>query len=78
MAPSDTILSFCERADAALGGEETLRQVCEPVLLSRFALREPTDEELRAMCDFYISMERTLRKKLGLRRYILHRMILGR
>ncbi len=81
MEPADTILSFCERADAALGSDpphDSLLEVCEPVLLSRFALREPADGELRRMCDFYIFLERSLRRKLGLRRYILHRMILGR
>ena len=30
------------------------------------------------MCDYYIFLERTLRKKLGIRSYILYRMILGR
>ena len=81
MAPSDTILTFCARVDEALGqdtGRETMSAVCEPVLLYRFAAREPSDEDLRRMCDFYIFLERELRRKLGVRRYILRRMLLGR
>lgn len=81
MQPSDTIRSFCARADEALAGERArfpLRTVCEPVILSRFAGREPEDGEIRRMCDHYIFLERTLRKKLGVRSYILRRMILGR
>ena len=81
MEPADTILSFCERADAALADDpphDSLSEVCRPVLLSRFAMQEPADEEVRRMCDFYMFLERLLRKKLGLRRYVLHRMILGR
>ena len=81
MQPSDTIRSFCERADEALAGERArypLETVCEPVVLSRFAGREPTDGEIRRMCDHYIFLERTLRKKLGTRSYILRRMVLGR
>ena len=81
MQPSDTIRSFCERADEALAGERArypLETVCEPVVLSRFAGREPTDGEIRRMCDHYIFLERTLRKKLGIRSYILRRMVLGR
>ena len=81
MQPSDTIQRFCARADEALAGDRArypLETVCEPVVLSRFALREPTDGEVRRMCDYYIFLERTLRKKLGIRSYILHRMILGR
>ena len=69
------------RADEALAGDRArypLETVCEPVVLSRFALREPSDGEVRRMCDYYIFLERALRKKLGLRSYILHRMILGR
>ena len=78
MVPSDTILSFCARAEETLGGEESLTEICEPVLLSRFAGREPTDEEVRRMCGFYIRTERTLRRKLGFRRYLWRRMLLGR
>ena len=81
MQPSDTIRRFCARADEVLAGEQArypLETVCEPVVISRFALREPTDEEIRRMCDFYIFLEQTLRKKLGVRSYILRRMILGR
>ncbi len=81
MEPSDTIMTFCERAGKALGRErvhDPLVKVCEPVMLSRFAMREPTNGELRRMCDFYIYMERELRRVLGIRKYILHRMILGR
>lgn len=78
MVPSDTILSFCARAEESLGGEESLTEICEPVLLSRFAGREPTDEEVRRMCGFYIRTERTLRRKLGFRRYLWRRMLLGR
>ena len=81
MQPSDTIRSFCARADEALAGDRArfpLRTVCEPVVLSRFAGREPEDGEIRRMCDHYIFLERTLRKKLGIRSYILRRMILGR
>ena len=81
METADTMDRFWARADAALGGkrpEEKLSSVCRPVLLSRFAGRPPTDGEVRRMCDFYISLEGKLRKTLGLRRYVLHRMILGR
>ncbi len=81
MAPSDTISSFCRRADETLKGmreEERMETVCRPVLLSRFARQAPTDRDIRRMCDFYIFLERKLRKTLGVRRYILRRMILGR
>lgn len=81
MEPADTMVRFWTRADDALGGrraEERLASVCEPVLLSRFAMRPPTDGEVRRMCDFYISLEGKLRKTLGLRKYVVHRMILGR
>ena len=81
MTPSDTIGSFCRRADETLSGErvhERMQTVCEPVLLSRFAMRLPTDREIRRMCDFYIYLERVLRQKLGMKKYVLHRMILGR
>ena len=81
MAPADTITSFCTRADAALGedgGHESVMAVCEPVLLSRFARRKPRDPEIRRMCDFYIAMERRLRKTMGMKKYIIRRMILGR
>ena len=81
LQPADTILRFCARADEALAGERarySLGTVCEPVVLSRFALRQPSDGELRRMCDYYIFLERVLRKKLGLRKYILRRMLLGR
>ena len=48
------------------------------MVLSRFAMRKPTDGQLKRMCDFYIFLEKELRQKLGLKDYILHRMILGR
>ncbi len=81
MAPADTITTFCTRADEALGedpAQGSLQAVCEPVLLSRFARRKPRDPEIRKMCDFYIAMEQRLRKTLGMKKYIIHRMILGR
>ena len=55
-----------------------METVCRPVLLSRFARQAPTDRDIRRMCDFYIFLERKLRKTLGVRRYILRRMVLGR
>ncbi len=81
MEPSDTILSFCRRADEALSCEEDgeqIQNVCRPVILSRFANRPPTDEDVRKMCDYYIFMERKLRKTMGIRKYILRRMLFGR
>ena len=81
LEPSDTIASFCARADAALPpdrGAVSLSSVCEPVILSRFAGRTPTDGEVRRLCDYYIATERRLRRTLGVRRYILRRMILGK
>ncbi len=81
METADTITSFCERADQALGGNRVrphMQKVCEPVLLSRFAGRQPTDGELKKLCDFYIDLERELRSALGVKNYVLHRMILGR
>ncbi len=81
MEPSDTMTRFWSRADAVLAGkrgEEKLTVVCEPVLLSRFAGRSPTDGEVLRMCDFYIALEGKLRKTLGFRKYVLHRMLLGR
>ena len=81
MEPSDTILSFCEKADRLLAdapAHESVAEICRPVLLARFAGQEPTDGELRRMCDFCIFMERCLRRRLGARRYVLRRMLLGR
>ena len=81
MAPSDTIVSFSRRADALLGsepGHEPMEKACRPVILSRFANRKPTDGEVKRLCDFYIFLERELRKKLGIKNYILHRLLLGR
>ena len=81
MEPSDTITSFCKKADEVLGNDRArprMQQVCEPVLLSRFAGRQPGDGELKKMCDFYIGMERELRSTLGIKKYVLRRMILGR
>ena len=81
MEPSDTILSFSARADGFLGsepGHEPMEKACRPVLLSRFAMRKPTDGEVKRMCDFYIFLERELRQRLGIKNYILHRLILGR
>ncbi|MBR3556073.1 MAG: transglutaminase domain-containing protein [Oscillospiraceae bacterium] len=81
MQPSDTIMSFSQKADELLGsapGHEPMQKACQPVVLSRFAMRKPTDGQLKRMCDFYIFLEKELRQKLGLKDYILHRMILGR
>ncbi len=81
MQPSDTILSFSRRADELLGGEpghEPMEKACQPVVLSRFAMRKPTDGELKRMCDFYIFLEKELRRRMGLRSYVLRRMLLGR
>ena len=81
MEASDTISSFCARVDEALRGDaeyESLQSVCKPVLLSRFARRRPRDMEIRKMCDYYILLERRLRKTLGVKNYILHRMFLGK
>ena len=81
LEPADTIRSFCARAEETLGvqrGQPRLTEVLEPVQLSRFALRQPTDGELRRMCDYYIELERRLRKTLGLGKYVLRRMLLGR
>jgi hypothetical protein len=80
MEPSDTILSFCEKADRLLAdapAHESVAEICRPVLLARFAGQESTDGELRRMCDFCIFMERCLRRRLGARRYVLRRMLLG-
>lgn len=79
--PPDTITGFCRRVDAVLGrdaGPDSMESVCEPVLLSRFAGRTPTEGELRRMCDYSIFLEGELRRKLGLRKYLLRRMLLGR
>jgi len=81
MEPSDTISTFCARADAVLGNDDpqqTMQSVCEPVLLSRFARRRPRDPEIRRMCDFYMDTERRLRRTLGIKNYIIHRMLLGK
>ena len=81
MEPSDTIVSFCRKADALLGsapGHEPMEKACRPVVLSRFAGRKPTDGEVKRMADFYIFLERELRQKLGFKNYVLHRLILGR
>ena len=81
MQPSDTIMSFSAKADELLGsapGHEPMQKACQPVVLSRFAMRKPTDGQLKRMCDFYIFLEKELRQKLGLKDYILRRMILGR
>lgn len=81
MAPSDTMVSFCRRVDETLGKDPErggMEEICRPVLLSRFAMRKPRDGEIRQMADFCIYLEGKLRQQLGLRRYILHRMILGR
>lgn len=81
MQPSDTILSFSARADELLGsapGHEPMQKACRPVVLSRFAMRKPTDGELKRMCDFYVYLEKELRQRLGFKNYILRRMILGR
>ncbi len=81
MEPSDTILSFCARVDGSLSPEKahaSMAEVCEPVLLSRFARRRPRDGDIRRMCDFCLWLEGELRRDMGIRRYILHRMILGK
>ena len=81
MAPSDTIVSFSRRGDELLGsepGHEPMEKAFQPVILSRFAMRKPSDGEVKRMCDFYIYLEKELRKKLGFKNYILHRMLLGR
>jgi hypothetical protein len=81
MQPSDTIGSFSAKADELLGddpGHEPMQQACRPVILSRFAMRKPTDGEVKRMANFYVFLEKELRQKLGLRDYVVHRMILGR
>ncbi len=80
LRPGDTILSFCARADEALGlmGEESLTETCRSVLLYRFADRRPTDGEVKRLCETCISLEKRLRRELGWRSYVLRRMLLGR
>jgi transglutaminase-like putative cysteine protease len=81
MEPADTIRSFCARVDGALSPEkphETMAEVCEPVLLSRFAMRKPREGDIRRMCDFCLWLEGELRRAMGVRRYIVRRMILGK
>ncbi len=86
MAPSDTIQSFARRVDDTLSqspapdGAEApqMSAVCRAVEEARFALREPQDAEIRRMCDYFIRQERTLRRNMGLGKYILRRMLLGR
>jgi len=80
LRPADTILSFCARADEALGkvGRTSLEEICRPVLLSRFAGRRPTDGEVKRMCETCIALEKRLRRELGWRKYVFRRMLLGR
>ncbi len=81
MEPADTIRSFSARVDGALSREkphETMAAVCEPVLLNRFAQRSPGDGDIRRMCGFCFWLEGELRRAMGIRRYVVRRMILGK
>jgi len=81
LEPPDTISSFCARVDEVLEHSrlpDRMSEICRPVLLSRFAMRKPREVEIRRMCEFYTAMERELRRTLGMRKYVLRRVILGR
>ena len=72
--PSDTIQSFALRLEEKL----TPQHICElflPVMKMRFGCKEPTEEEVRLLSEFFTDFEKRLRHELGFFGYLFARII---
>jgi len=74
--PGETISSFLVRVDAAWF-ENRYRDVFDPVIRLRFALLEPSEEDLVQMCAFSSHLERHLVRARGTLRYFVRRLLFG-
>jgi hypothetical protein len=70
----DTISTFSKRVDAYMG-ENTMSRLSESVIRYRFALTCVTDREIRALCAYYVSLHRKIRKEIGLFRYLYRKHV---
>jgi hypothetical protein len=73
----DTITSFARRVDLNLGTAE-MTELSSCVIRMRFALEEPEERDLKALCTFSASLEKQLRAELGISGYLWRRLLLGR
>lgn len=74
---ADTISTFARRVDEYMGNNKMSR-ICQPVIRYRFGKSNITDAEVKALCDHYAETESKIRHEMGLGRYLIRRVLLGR
>jgi len=72
--PSDTIQTLARRIDDALDNG-AMSDVCRAVEVMRFGQKEPSEQDVKRMCEFSLELERLLRVKLGFRGYLWRRIL---
>lgn len=74
---ADTISTFARKVDRHMGNDRMSR-ILQPVISHRFGLMDITDGDIKALCDQYTETEARIRKELGIFRYFLRRILLGK
>ena len=72
-APDDTMETLCARADA-LFGSRAVSEAVGPVQARRYGLRPTRDRDVRALAELTGTLERRLRKDLGLWKYLWRKL----
>ncbi|MDD4095577.1 MAG: transglutaminase domain-containing protein [Oscillospiraceae bacterium] len=74
--PGETVSSFLERIDA-VWFEDPFRDIFDPVIRLRFALLEPTEDDLIHMTAYSSRLERRLIRARSPLRYFFRRLLFG-
>lgn len=73
----DTMSQFVQRIDHVLGNK-AMSEACESVLMMRFALIEPSNADLRRLCNFSTELETHIKSELGFLGYLWRRLLIGK
>ncbi|MDD3959159.1 MAG: transglutaminase domain-containing protein [Oscillospiraceae bacterium] len=74
--PGETASAFSKRIHP-IWFEESTRNIFDIVILLRFALKEPSPDDLKVMCLYSTQLERKLVRSRGFLRYLIRRLLFG-
>ncbi|MCE5235481.1 MAG: transglutaminase-like domain-containing protein [Eubacteriales bacterium] len=73
----DTIETFSRRLGRRAGGR-ALIEACEAVTLRHYALRTPTEEDVKKLCALNALLEKRVKAELGIFLYLFRRVLTGK
>lgn len=78
LLPGETLSEFTARCSRALDEEKRFADGFGAIDRLHYGEREPSKEEIFALCELSVNTEREIRKQFGAKKYLLRRVILNR